>query len=108
MCTPTSRPSGTAASVMLDRRMARGPPPPSASNRGRIFKTLVVSVDGRFVLAVVPVDRELDLKRLAEVTGARRAEMAEQVNELGGRKANMREGASWSKFSNPKIAAMWG
>ena len=79
MCTPTSRPSGTAASVMLDRRMARGPPPPSASNRGRIFKTLVVSVDGRFVLAVVPVDRELDLKRLAEVTGARRAEMAEPV-----------------------------
>ena len=29
---------------------------------GRIFKTLVASVDGRLVLAVVPVDRELDLE----------------------------------------------
>jgi Cys-tRNA(Pro)/Cys-tRNA(Cys) deacylase len=43
---------------------------------GRIFKTLVASVDGRLVLAVVPVDRELDLKALADVTGGRRAEMA--------------------------------
>ena len=32
----------------------------------RVFKTLAVSVDGRLVLAVIPVDRELDLKRLAE------------------------------------------
>jgi Cys-tRNA(Pro)/Cys-tRNA(Cys) deacylase len=44
---------------------------------GRIFKTLVASVDGRLVLAVVPVDRELDLKALAEVAGGRRAEMAD-------------------------------
>jgi Cys-tRNA(Pro)/Cys-tRNA(Cys) deacylase len=43
----------------------------------RIFKTLVASVDGRLVLAVVPVDRELDLKALAGVVGGRRAEMAD-------------------------------
>lgn len=44
---------------------------------GRIFKTLVANVDGRPVLAVVPVDRELDLKALADVAGGRRAEMAD-------------------------------
>src|SRR5512146_360831 len=44
---------------------------------GRIFKTLVASVDGRLVLAVVPVDRELDLKALADALGGRRAEMAD-------------------------------
>ena len=43
----------------------------------RIYKTLVAAVDGRLVLAVVPVDRELDLKALAAATGGRRAEMAE-------------------------------
>jgi len=43
----------------------------------RICKTLVVSVDGELVLAVVPVARQLDLKRLAAVVGARRAELAE-------------------------------
>jgi Cys-tRNA(Pro)/Cys-tRNA(Cys) deacylase len=43
----------------------------------RVFKTLVASVDDRLVLAVVPVDRELDLKRLAVETGGRRAVMAD-------------------------------
>ncbi len=43
----------------------------------RVFKTLAVSVDGRLVLAVIPVDRELDLKRLADVAGGRRATMAD-------------------------------
>jgi Cys-tRNA(Pro)/Cys-tRNA(Cys) deacylase len=43
----------------------------------RVFKTLVASVDDRLVLAVVPVDRELDLKRLASATGGRRAAMAD-------------------------------
>jgi Cys-tRNA(Pro)/Cys-tRNA(Cys) deacylase len=43
----------------------------------RVFKTLVASVDGRFVLAVVPVACELDLKRLAETCGGRRAVLAE-------------------------------
>ena len=44
---------------------------------GRVHKTLAATVDGRLVLAVVPVDRELDLKRLAEAAGGRRAVMAE-------------------------------
>lgn len=43
----------------------------------RIYKTLVASVDGRLVLAVVPVAGELDLKRLADAFDARRAELAE-------------------------------
>lgn len=43
----------------------------------RVFKTLVAAVDGRLVLAAVPVSRELDLKRLAEACGGRRAVLAE-------------------------------
>jgi Cys-tRNA(Pro)/Cys-tRNA(Cys) deacylase len=43
----------------------------------RVFKTLVASVDGRLVLAIVPVAAELDLKRLAAAIGGRRAELAE-------------------------------
>ena len=43
----------------------------------RVFKTLVATVDGRVVLAVVSVDRELDLKRLATVCTARRAALAD-------------------------------
>jgi len=44
---------------------------------GRIFKTLVAAVDDRLVLAVVPVARELDLKRLAGALGGRKADLAE-------------------------------
>jgi Cys-tRNA(Pro)/Cys-tRNA(Cys) deacylase len=44
---------------------------------GRIFKTLAVAVDGGLVLAVIPVDRELDLKGLTGALGGRRAVMAE-------------------------------
>jgi Cys-tRNA(Pro)/Cys-tRNA(Cys) deacylase len=44
---------------------------------GRMFKTLVANVDDRLVLAVVPVDRELDLKRLAAAVGGRRAVIAD-------------------------------
>lgn len=43
----------------------------------RVFKTLVAAVDGRLVLAVVPVAGELDLKRLAEACGGRRAMLAQ-------------------------------
>ena len=43
----------------------------------RVFKTLVASVDDGLVLAVVPVDRELDPKRLAAAIGGRRAVMAD-------------------------------
>jgi Cys-tRNA(Pro)/Cys-tRNA(Cys) deacylase len=44
----------------------------------RVFKTLVVEVDGeRLVVGVVPVAARLDLKALAAASGGRRAEMAE-------------------------------
>jgi Cys-tRNA(Pro)/Cys-tRNA(Cys) deacylase len=43
----------------------------------RIYKTLVATVDGRPVLAIVPVAGELDLKRLAGVLGGRKAELAD-------------------------------
>jgi Cys-tRNA(Pro)/Cys-tRNA(Cys) deacylase len=42
----------------------------------RVFKTLVAELDGRLVAAVVPVGRELDLKRLAETLRGRRAVLA--------------------------------
>ncbi|HYH93685.1 MAG TPA: aminoacyl-tRNA deacylase [Candidatus Saccharimonadales bacterium] len=43
----------------------------------RVGKTLVVLVDGRPAVAVVPVDRQLDLKRFAAALDGRRAELAE-------------------------------
>jgi len=43
----------------------------------RIFKTLVATVDDRLAVAIVPVAAELDLKRLADVLGGRRAALAE-------------------------------
>jgi Cys-tRNA(Pro)/Cys-tRNA(Cys) deacylase len=43
----------------------------------RVLKTLMADVDGRLVVAVVPVSGRLDLKALARASGARRAEMAD-------------------------------
>jgi Cys-tRNA(Pro)/Cys-tRNA(Cys) deacylase len=43
----------------------------------RIFKTLVATVDGRIVIAVVPVAGSLDLKALAQAVDGRRASMAD-------------------------------
>jgi len=42
----------------------------------RVFKTIVVSVDGRLGLAVVPADTEVDLKAVADALGGRRAAIA--------------------------------
>jgi Cys-tRNA(Pro)/Cys-tRNA(Cys) deacylase len=42
----------------------------------RVFKTIVVSVDGRPGIAVVPADAEVDLKAVADALGGRRASMA--------------------------------
>ena len=42
-----------------------------------MFKTLVVIVDGELVVAVVPVDRQLDLKQLAQARGGKRAAMSD-------------------------------
>jgi Cys-tRNA(Pro)/Cys-tRNA(Cys) deacylase len=46
-------------------------------DRARVLKTLAATVDRRLVLAVIPVDRELDLKSLAEALDGRRATMAD-------------------------------
>jgi Cys-tRNA(Pro)/Cys-tRNA(Cys) deacylase len=43
----------------------------------RVFKTLVATVGGRLVVAVVPVAATLDLKALAAALGAKRADMAD-------------------------------
>jgi Cys-tRNA(Pro)/Cys-tRNA(Cys) deacylase len=45
----------------------------------RIHKTLVATVDGRLVVAVVPVSVELDLKALADAIGGRKAALAGPV-----------------------------
>lgn len=42
----------------------------------RVFKTLVASVDGALVVAVVPVASHLDLKALAAAVGGKKATMA--------------------------------
>jgi len=43
----------------------------------RVFKTLVAEVDGAFVVGVVPVPGQLDLKALAAACGGKRAVMAQ-------------------------------
>jgi Cys-tRNA(Pro)/Cys-tRNA(Cys) deacylase len=43
----------------------------------RIFKTLIATIDGRLVCAVVPVAGRLDLKALAAAVGGKRAAMAD-------------------------------
>ena len=44
---------------------------------GRIFKTLIASVDGKLACAVVPVAARLDLKAFAAALGGKRAELAD-------------------------------
>lgn len=44
---------------------------------GRVFKTLVASVDGSLAVAVVPVSGQLSLKALADAAGGKKAEMAD-------------------------------
>jgi Cys-tRNA(Pro)/Cys-tRNA(Cys) deacylase len=41
-----------------------------------VFKTLVAQVDGRLVVAIVPVEHQLDLKALAAAVKGKRAQMA--------------------------------
>jgi len=42
----------------------------------RVFKTIVVTVDGRLAMVVVPADAEVDLKAVADALGGRRASIA--------------------------------
>lgn len=46
----------------------------------RVFKTLVVEVDGAHVVAVLPVPGRLDLKALAAAAGGKRARMADPAD----------------------------
>jgi Cys-tRNA(Pro)/Cys-tRNA(Cys) deacylase len=46
----------------------------------RVFKTIVARVDGRLVLAIVPVDRSLDLRALAAAVGGRAADLADPAD----------------------------
>ena len=43
----------------------------------RVFKTIVVAVDGKLGLAVVPADAEVDLKAVADALGGRRCAIAD-------------------------------
>ncbi|MBS2965575.1 Cys-tRNA(Pro) deacylase [Actinocrinis puniceicyclus] len=43
----------------------------------RVFKTLLADVDGKLVVAVVPVCGQLDLKALASAVGGKKAAMAD-------------------------------
>ncbi|GIE96044.1 Cys-tRNA(Pro) deacylase [Paractinoplanes rishiriensis] len=45
----------------------------------RVFKTLVVDVDGDLVVAVVPVAGDVDLKALAHAVGGKRAGLADRA-----------------------------
>ena len=46
----------------------------------RVFKTLVVSLDGKeLAVGVVPVTAKLNMKRMAKALGAKKAMMAEQT-----------------------------
>ena len=60
-----------ATSYGLEAAVALGVEP------GRVFKTLLAEVDGRLVVGIVPVDRQLDLKALAAAVGGKRAVMAD-------------------------------
>lgn len=42
-----------------------------------VYKTLVAEVDGRLTVAIVPVERQLDLKALAQAVKGKRAQMAD-------------------------------
>ena len=91
---PTMRPGGTPATVALTRAgiefSVRGyDHDPRAASFGleaaaalgvpaeRVFKTLLVGVDGALTVAIVPVSGQLDLKALARAVGGRRAVMAD-------------------------------
>lgn len=60
-----------AASFGLEAAEALGVEP------DRVFKTLMVSLDGRLVVGIVPVTGQLDLKALARALGGAKAAMAD-------------------------------
>jgi Cys-tRNA(Pro)/Cys-tRNA(Cys) deacylase len=60
-----------ATSYGLEAAQVLGLPPE------QVFKTLLADVDGRLVVAIVPVGRKLDLKALAAAVGGKKAAMAD-------------------------------
>ena len=85
---------GTPATVLLQRlglaftphEYAHDPSAPSYGleaaevlgvEPGRVFKTLLATVDEKLTVAVIPVSSTLDLKALAAARGAKRAAMAD-------------------------------
>ncbi len=58
-----------ADSVGLQAAAALGMPP------GRVLKTLLAQVDGKPVCAIVPSDREVNMKKLAATFGGKHAQM---------------------------------
>ncbi len=60
-----------AASFGLEAADALGVEP------DRVFKTLMVDVEGRLVVGIVPVTGRLDLKALAAAVGGKKATMAD-------------------------------
>ena len=63
---------GRASGSTLETVQAAGLP------AGRVFKTLVAKLDdAEFVIAVLPIACQLDLKRLAAATGSGRAKLAD-------------------------------
>ena len=46
----------------------------------QVFKTLLASVDGSLVVAVIPVSSQLDLKALASAVGGKKAVMADPAD----------------------------
>jgi Cys-tRNA(Pro)/Cys-tRNA(Cys) deacylase len=60
-----------AASFGLEAAEALGLDP------AQVFKTLFVEVDGRLVVGIVPVSRQLDLKAVAAAVGGKKAAMAD-------------------------------
>lgn len=48
----------------------------------QVFKTLLVSLDGKLVVGIVPVSGQLDLKALARALGGSRAVMAEVADAV--------------------------
>jgi Cys-tRNA(Pro)/Cys-tRNA(Cys) deacylase len=71
---PTARRGGDRPAYGEDAARALGVDP------SRIHKTLVLTVDGDFVVAIVPVAGELDLKALAAALHGRRAAMADPAD----------------------------
>lgn len=61
----------TAASYGAEAAEALGIDP------SRVFKTLMVEVEGRLAVGVVPVSGSLDLKAIAAALGAKKASMAD-------------------------------